>query len=129
MDGTLKAAIDAVEWTDAGRDYVKTWTDDAMPERRTVGFKAWMQSHDGDAVETLQLDLADKAGPKRPWAPGIRYLDSARRGSAAFFRTSKDEPNMGSWRYYAGVRVLASDARMMIAADDTSVMIYRVTAA
>lgn len=79
-------------------------------EARTGGtLRAWIQDHDGDAVDTLQVDIlldqAEPAGLVNGWAPGARRISAERKTYALLG---------GSRRDYAGVTTLVATDRVYI---------------
>ena len=90
----------------------------SLPERPHGTVRAWLGQRHGRQVDTVQLN-----GNGDPWVPMDRVVDAQRRASACFFHEPSDQ-NVGSWRYYAGLRVLAADADTLVASDRETVIIY-----
>ena len=93
---------------------------------KTGSVKAWMQAHDGQSIDTLQVNVSPEGMLTNGWNPGPRTLRSTQQATQFGFEVGEEQ----SRREYAGMRLEAVSDTMLVASaqwgDGTQVMIYRV---
>ena len=94
---------------------------------KTGSVKSWMQAHDGQSIDTLQVNVSPQGVLTNAWNPGPRTLRSTMQATRFWFETGGGH----SSREYAGMRLEAVSDTMLVAStlwgNTTQAMIYRVT--
>lgn len=112
-------------------DHVAEWWADqielGLERGRTTGtLKAWMQAHDGEPVDTLQVTIVvardghSVIEPERPWAPGSRRIDATRAAVVLLNDSRRD---------YAGVTTFLTEEKIYVGfakwgADRVQMLVY-----
>lgn len=100
------------------RVYAAALTDGTPRPAGTM--RAWMQAHDGQTVDTVQVRHDGAQG----WAPTGRTIDAhSTAGAVHFGYPDEDEPNWSA-RYYAGCVVVAASPDGLIIDDGYLVVAY-----
>lgn len=89
---------------------------------RQSTMREWMKQHHQTSVDTLQIDVSGNhtAAPYGGWAPLDRTVDALARATAVCFD--------GSWREYAGMRVILSSPDAILVADNWHAILYVASA-
>lgn len=126
MTTPLEAAAALVE--KVREEHRPNWDLSALTPRngKTGSVKAWMQAHDGENIDTLQVNVSPQGVLTNGWNPGPRTLRSTMQATRFWFEVGDEH----STREYAGMRLEAVSDTMLVASTQwgtgTQVMIYRV---
>lgn len=97
---------------------------EVSPNAGKTSLKKWLESHNNQSVDTLQVTCPKPNTFTHAWHAGVRTVQV--KATYAVF-TAPDSPN-GSRRVYRGVKVLAhSDDRIVcVDSDMSTILVYCV---